>query len=146
MSSIHTIYSCSVRQNQNPHTGNICVQERYLRWGCPAKAWCTLRYVLHNQYLQFRSVISNFLIVFFVNITGSVILKTETPIVLQRSHLSSIFIRSFVRGCASLIDGVWFGWLDFLTPYTHNSGLQVIQRYRWVTHFTVHRYTHTHTH
>jgi hypothetical protein len=27
--------------------------------------------------------------------------------------------------------------------YSHNSGLQAIQRYRRCTHFTIHRYTHT---
>jgi hypothetical protein len=39
-------------------------------------------------------------------------------------------------------DGFLIGWLDLLTPYKyiHNSGLQAIQRYRWFTHFTVHRY------
>jgi hypothetical protein len=31
--------------------------------------------------------------------------------------------------------------LDLLTPYLHNSRLQAIQRYRYSTHFTVHRYT-----
>jgi hypothetical protein len=42
--------------------------------------------------------------------------------------------------------GFWIGWLDLLTPYSHNCGLQVIQHYRWVTHFRVHLHTHTHTH
>jgi hypothetical protein len=46
-----------------------------------------------------------------------------------------------IYGGAWLIDRVWFGWLD-LTPFTLHSELQVIQRYRWSTHFTVHRYTH----
>jgi hypothetical protein len=38
---------------------------------------------------------------------------------------------------------VWTGWLDLLTPYTFNPGLQVAQRYCWFTHFIVHRYTCT---
>jgi hypothetical protein len=44
---------------------------------------------------------------------------------------------------ALLIDQVWIGRLDLLTPYSHTSELQVIQRYRWSTHFTVHSYTRT---
>jgi hypothetical protein len=40
-------------------------------------------------------------------------------------------------------DGFWIGWSDLLTPYTLISWLQVIQRYHWSTHFTVHRCTHT---
>jgi hypothetical protein len=43
----------------------------------------------------------------------------------------------------SRFSAVWIGWLDLLTPYTHTSGLQAIQRYRYSTHFTVHRCTHT---
>jgi hypothetical protein len=35
-------------------------------------------------------------------------------------------ILSSVKGCAWLIDGVWIGWLDLLTLYTHNSELQAI--------------------
>jgi hypothetical protein len=35
---------------------------------------------------------------------------------------------------AWLIDEFWIGWLDLLTPHTHNSRLQAIQRYRWSTH------------
>jgi hypothetical protein len=34
-------------------------------------------------------------------------------------------------------------WINLLTPYTINSYLQTIQRYRWFTQFTVHRYTRT---
>jgi hypothetical protein len=41
------------------------------------------------------------------------------------------------------IDGVSIGWLDLLTSYTINSYLQAIQRYRWCTQLTVHRYTRT---
>jgi hypothetical protein len=33
--------------------------------------------------------------------------------------------------------------LNLLTPYTHNSGQQATQRYRWSTHFTVHHCTQT---
>jgi hypothetical protein len=33
-------------------------------------------------------------------------------------------------------------WI-YCTLYTHNSGVQVIQRYRWSTHFTVHLWTRT---
>jgi hypothetical protein len=32
-------------------------------------------------------------------------------------------------------------WI-YCTLYIHNSELQAIQRYRWSTHFAVHRYTH----
>jgi hypothetical protein len=39
--------------------------------------------------------------------------------------------------------GFGLGELDLLTPYSHNSGLQAIQRYRWSTHFTVHRHRRT---
>jgi hypothetical protein len=35
------------------------------------------------------------------------------------------------------IDGVWIGWLDLLTTYTRNSGLQVMERYYRFTHPTV---------
>jgi hypothetical protein len=28
--------------------------------------------------------------------------------------------------CVWLLDGVWIGWLDLLTPYTHHSELQAI--------------------
>jgi hypothetical protein len=38
------------------------------------------------------------------------------------------------------IDAFWIGWFDLLTPYSHNSGLQAVQHYRWST---VHRCTHT---
>jgi hypothetical protein len=39
---------------------------------------------------------------------------------------------------------VWIGWLCSLhLIHSHNSGLQVLQRYRYSTHFTVHRYTRT---
>jgi hypothetical protein len=31
-------------------------------------------------------------------------------------------------------------WIDVLQPYTINSYLQAIQRYRWFTQFTVHRF------
>jgi hypothetical protein len=48
-----------------------------------------------------------------------------------------------------LHDGFWVGCLDFYCTlfslthtHTHSSRLQAIQRYRWLTHFTVHRYTH----
>jgi hypothetical protein len=34
-------------------------------------------------------------------------------------------------------------WINLLTPYKINSYLQAIQRYRWFTQFTFHRYTHT---
>jgi hypothetical protein len=44
---------------------------------------------------------------------------------------------------ACLIDGFGVGSLDLLTSYSHNSGLQAIQRYRWSTHFTIHCYTCT---
>jgi hypothetical protein len=33
--------------------------------------------------------------------------------------------------------------MDLLTPYSHNFGLQAMQRYRWSTHFRVQRCTHT---
>jgi hypothetical protein len=33
--------------------------------------------------------------------------------------------------------------MDLLIPDTNNLGLQAIQRYRWSTHFAVHRYTRT---
>jgi hypothetical protein len=46
-------------------------------------------------------------------------------------------------GCAWLIDGFWIGWLDLSTPYSHNSGLQAIQRYHLSIHITVHRYIRT---
>jgi hypothetical protein len=39
--------------------------------------------------------------------------------------------------------GFWIAWLDLLTPCTINSNFQSIQRYRWFTKFTVHRYTRT---
>jgi hypothetical protein len=38
-------------------------------------------------------------------------------------------------GCACyLYGGFSIGWLDLLTPYSHDSGLQVIRRYLWSTH------------
>jgi hypothetical protein len=48
------------------------------------------------------------------------------------------------RGRAWLIRGV-FGLDDwiYLTPYSHNSEVQAIQRYCYSIHFTVHRYTRT---
>jgi hypothetical protein len=43
-----------------------------------------------------------------------------------------------------LLDGSSIGWLDLLhLIHSHNSGLHAIQRYRWSTHFIVHRCTHT---
>jgi hypothetical protein len=50
---------------------------------------------------------------------------------------------SCVKGVRDLQDGFWIGWLDLLTPYSHNSGLQAIQRFRCSTHFTVRRCTRT---
>jgi hypothetical protein len=47
------------------------------------------------------------------------------------------------RVCAWLIDGFSIGWLDLLTPYSHNSELQAAQRYCWSTHLEVHRCTST---
>jgi hypothetical protein len=71
-------------------------------------------------------------------------LKTETAAFpkYQKISLPQQSI-TMCRGCAWLIDGVWIRWLDLLTPYTFNSGLQVIQIYHWSTNFTVHRYTCT---
>jgi hypothetical protein len=40
--------------------------------------------------------------------------------------------------------GFWIGWLDLLhLVHSHSSGLQAIRRYRYSTHFTVHRWTCT---
>jgi hypothetical protein len=41
--------------------------------------------------------------------------------------------------CVIYKTGFWIGCLDLLTPYSHHSRLQAIQRYRWTTHFTIHR-------
>jgi hypothetical protein len=54
-----------------------------------------------------------------------------------------MLLRNRNLGGAWVIDGFWIGWLDLLTPYTQYSELQVIQRYRWSTRFTVHCYTCT---
>jgi hypothetical protein len=40
-------------------------------------------------------------------------------------------------------DGVLDWMIGFIAPYTPNSGLQAVQRYRWRTRITVHRYTRT---
>jgi hypothetical protein len=45
-----------------------------------------------------------------------------------RASGSFIYIVIYL-GCAWLIKGYSIGWLDLLTPYSHNSELQAIQRY-----------------
>jgi uncharacterized membrane protein len=40
-----------------------------------------------------------------------------------------MLLRNMILVGAWLIDGFWIVWLDLLTPYSHNSGLQAIQRY-----------------
>jgi hypothetical protein len=50
-----------------------------------------------------------------------------------------------ISWCAWLIDEFWIGWFDLLILYSHNSGLQAMQSYRYSTHFTVHRCTSTRT-
>jgi hypothetical protein len=59
------------------------------------------------------------------------------------SSVHSESILSCVEGVEWLIRRVLDWMIDLLTPYTHNSGLQVLQRYRWSTDFTVQRYTRT---
>jgi hypothetical protein len=39
--------------------------------------------------------------------------------------------------------GLQHGVLDWMIGYSHTSGLQAIQRYRYSTHIPVHRYTRT---
>jgi hypothetical protein len=48
-------------------------------------------------------------------------------------------------GCLCVTYKTEFEFDDWIyrTLYFHNSGLQVIQRYFWSTHTTVHRYTRT---
>jgi hypothetical protein len=48
------------------------------------------------------------------------------------------------RVCVTYKMDFWIWWLDLLHfIHSHSSGLQAIQRYRWSTHFPVHRYTRT---
>jgi hypothetical protein len=67
--------------------------------------------------------------------------------ILQYSKRKPLFpdksILSRVGVVVWLTDRFRTGWLESLTPYTHSSGLQAIQRWRCSMHFTVHRYTRT---
>jgi hypothetical protein len=54
-----------------------------------------------------------------------------------------IFDSVTIYGCAWLNDWFWIRSLDLLMPYTLNSKLHVILRYRKSTHFIIHRYTHS---
>jgi hypothetical protein len=64
---------------------------------------------------------------------------TEWLLVSQGEHCSMELITNIMsRVGVTYKTGVWIG---FITPYTHNSGLQAIQSYCWSTHFAVHRCT-----
>jgi hypothetical protein len=68
-----------------------------------------------------------------------------TPISLYPWYGHTLIMFNIVTcmGCAWLIRRFWIVRLDLLTPYSHITGLQVIRRYRWTTHLTVHCYTLT---
>jgi hypothetical protein len=51
---------------------------------------------------------------------------TSFPIYMPPIKLSNHLILSGIWCCAWVIDEFWIGWLDLLTPYTFNSGLQAI--------------------
>jgi hypothetical protein len=73
-------------------------------------------------------------------------LKSNAKFRLQQSnteHGAPVHILSHVRGSVATDNGFWIGWLDLLTPYSHKSYLQAIQRYRWFTQFIAHRHTRT---
>jgi hypothetical protein len=62
---------------------------------------------------------------------------------IQNSAFCPDSILSRCRGCVTYKTGSGLDDLICCTLYIHNSGLQAIQRSRWSTHFTVHRYTCT---
>jgi hypothetical protein len=55
----------------------------------------------------------------------------------------AVSIVTILRVYALLIDGYWIGFIDTLYTQLSTPVLQVIQRYRYSAHFTVHRYTST---
>jgi hypothetical protein len=58
-------------------------------------------------------------------------------------YIQLLYKLSRVRGCVTNTNRFWIGWFYLLTPYIVSSYIQAIQRHRWFTQFTVHRYTRT---
>jgi hypothetical protein len=64
----------------------------------------------------------------------------------RRKIVERLLVNAYIYIVTRICDyrrGFWIGDWIYCTLYVHNSGVQAIQRYRWSTHFPVHRYTRT---